>query len=1226
MRVMSSDFKFWHRPTRAVVKVTCLFSMALIGLWIVKSGASGPARTKAIETMSRSSREVLSQYSKLPLRFERNDGQVNSQVDFLARGQGYTLFLTSNEAVLKLKKPDVATAHAPKGREAVLRMKLAGANPRPQISGLEELPGKSNYFIGNSPDKWRTGIPAFAKVRYGGVYRGVDLVYYGSQGQLENDFVVSPGCEAERIRMDIDGARKLGVDADGDLVVNAREGEVRFKRPLAYQEVEGRRQVVEARYELAGKQEVKFKLGKYDHGTALVIDPTLVYSTYLGGTGGDVAYGIAVDSAGEAFLAGNTNSSDFPTLNGEQGGNSGSGDAFVAKLNTTGTALVYSTYLGGNGADSGAGIFVDASGDAFVTGSTSSPNFPTSSTAFQVTYGGNSDAFVTQLNSTGEKLVYSSYLGGGGADFGQAIAVDSSGNAYVAGSTQSINFPVVGPFQATTGGGSDAFVAKVNFTGSTLMYSTYLGGADADVAQAIRVDSAGNAYVAGYTFSLNFPTLNPLQGSISGSGADAFVAKLNPSGSALAFSTYLGGSGDDRAYGVGLDTSGNVYVAGSTQSANFPTTSGSFQTVLKGSKNAFVSKLNPAGTTLVYSTYLGGSGVDQANGIAVDSTGNAYVTGFTESSNFPIQQAVQAILGITGGSSCGSNPCSDAFITQINPTGTALTSSTFLGGNGSDFGQAIALDTTGAVYVAGSTASSNFPAVATAYQGTLAGVAGNAFAAKLESANLPSMALAPAKVNFGNQPLNVRSPAQIVSVINEGTSPLSITAITTGGDYQESDNCIGTVSSSAGTCNISVTYTPSTLGASTQEIAVTDNAVGSPHIITASGTGVAAATAVTLAPTSLTFADQKVGTVSAPQTVSLTNTGTSVLSISTIAASGDFVQTNTCGATLNILNVGQSCTISVIFQPTSSGARAGTLTIADNASGSPQAVTLSGNGLAVFSLAAASSTATVTVGTTSATYTISATAPSGFGGSITPTCSSGITCVFNPTSFLPGQSTTLTASGLSATTPNPYNFSVIGTSGSQSVTITLTVLMADFTLAGSPALDTIVSGGTANYVVSVTPSNGFNQAVTLSCATPSLPPGATCSFSQSSVTPNGSATTVNLNIFTNKVSSHLPPPRAPYGGVPPPLVYWLACAILLAAIHYVWRSRQGTATRRRSLSWRLSALSLALIFLSGLTGCRPANPNNNAGTATGNYTISILGTLTSNTTVQRSATVNLSVT
>lgn len=1168
---------------------------------------------------------VLAQYAQLPMRFERNQGQVDPQVKFLARGQGYTLFLTSNEAVLDLKKPGAASPNTSNAAGTVLRMKLADANPGSQVGGQDELPGKSNYFIGKSPKQWHTDVPAYAKVRYNEVYRGVDLVYYGRQGQLENDFVVRPGADPRSIRMNIEGASKLAVDRNGDLVVNAGGGEVRFKRPVAYQELAGRRQAVEASYAPAGNREVKFNLGPYDRGSELVIDPVLIYSTYLGGSGGDVAFGVAVDSAGEAIITGNTNSSDFPTLKGAQAGNQGSGDAFVAKLNTTGTALLYSTYLGGNGADTGTAIFVDASGDAFVTGTTTSPNFPTSSTAFQVIYGGNSDAFVTQLNSTGDKIVYSSFLGGGAADSGNGIAVDSTGNAYVTGSTQSINFPVVGPMQVTNRGGSDAFVAKVNFTGSALLYSTYLGGTQADVAQAIRVDGSGNAYIAGYTFSPDFPTQAPLQGGNAGGGADAFVAKLNAAGSALVFSTYLGGTLDDRAFGIGLDSSGNVYVAGGTKSTNFPTTSGSFQTVLNGTENAFVSKLNAAGTTLVYSTYLGGSAVDQANGIAVAPTGIAYVAGFTESSDFPLQQATQSILGITGGSSCGAFPCSDAFVTQFNTAGTGLTSSTFLGGSASDFGNSIAIDGSGGVYIAGSTASSNFPAVAGAYQGNLAGVAGNAFAAKMTADNLPSLALTPSKLNFGNQPLNVRSGVQTVSVINEGTAPLSITAIATAGDFQETDDCLGTISSGGGTCTINVTYTPTALGATTQQISITDNSANSPHIITVSGAGVSAATAVTLSPSSLTFTNQNVGTVSAPQTVTLTNTGTSILNITTISTTGDFVQTNTCGAKFNTLNVGESCTIAVSFQPTASGARTGTVSISDNASGSPQGVALSGIGLAVFSLAAASNTATVPVGTASATYTVNATAPSGFSGSITLACSTGITCAFSPASILPGQSSTLTISGLSSTTPNPYNFTVTGISGSQSVTITLTVLLADFTLAGSPALDTIISGGTATYSVSVAPTNGFNQAVQLSCSSTSLPAGATCSFSQASVTPSGSASTVTLNVFTHIVAAAPPAPNAPFRGAPP-LIFGLGSLMLMGAIFQVWRRRRAGSSRSLLLSWKFSAVGLAFVFLSGLTGCRPANTSSNTGTATGNYTIIIIGTLTSNTAVQRSTSVNLSVT
>jgi hypothetical protein len=377
---------------------------------------------------------------------------------------------------------------------------------------------------------------------------------------------------------------------------------------------------VGASYRLRGKGEVGLEVAEYDRRRPLIIDPVLSYSTYLGGSGGDVAYGIAVDGSGYAYITGITNSSDFPA----SGANSGNGDAFVVKLETTGDALVYSTYLGGSGADTATGLAV-AAGDAYIVGTTTSTDFPTTEDVFQATYGGNSDAFITHLNSSGDALVYSSYLGGRDADFGQAVAVDSSGNAYVTGATQSSDFPLMNPLQPTKGGGSDVFVTKINFSGTELFYSTYLGGVQADVGQGIRVDSSGSAYTTGYTFSSDFPIENPYQGSTAGE-PDAFVAKLNAAGSALVFATYLGGSGDDRGLGIALDTSGNVYVAGVSRSTDFPTTVGAIQSANRGERDAFVTKLSSAGSNLVYSTLLGGAGADQANAIAVDSSGNAYVT------------------------------------------------------------------------------------------------------------------------------------------------------------------------------------------------------------------------------------------------------------------------------------------------------------------------------------------------------------------------------------------------------------------------------------------------------------------------------------------------------------------------------------------------------------------------------------------------------------------------
>ena len=996
------------------------------------------------------------------------------------------------------------------------------------------------------------------------------------------------------------------------------------------------------RYVLRAGNHVGFALGAYDHRQQLVIDPVLAYSTYLGGGGGDIGYGIAVDSSGNAYVTGITNSSDFPTSSGAQSsGYSSNGDVFVAKLNPTGTAsgsgstaqLVYSTYLGGNGTDSGAAIAVNAGGDAFVTGSTTSSNFPTTAGVFQTTYGGAGDAFVAQVSSTGGSLVYSSYLGGSGADAGLGIAVDSSNNAYVTGSTQSPDFPTVNPMQATNAGSSDAFVAKVNFTGSQLLYSTYLGGTQADVGQSIQVDSSGNAYVAGYTFSPDFPLQGPLQGANAGT-VNAFISELNSAGSALTFSTYFGGSGDDRAYGLALDTSGNIYITGGSTSSNFPTSVGALQITNHGQSDAFVAKIKPSGPTLVYSTLLGGVGVDQGNGIAVDSSGDAFVAGFTNSSDFPTQSPIQAVLGINGGSSCGSAACADAFVSELNPTGTGLVQSTYLGGSGADFGQAIALGPTGNPYITGSTSSTNFPAIAgtyPAYQSSLAGVAGNAFVAEIAPTNAPGIAIVPATVNFGNVTQNVRSAVQTVAVINEGTAPLTITQITftetdsTGytSDFSETDNCVGTVAASGGSCAINITFTPSTHTAESGTFSIADNATGSPHIITVKGTGVTAATAVTVAPTGLSFGNVTVGNVSSPQGVTITNTGTSTLNITGISASGDFSQTNTCSALLNVLNVGQSCNVSVTFAPTVSGSRTGFLTISDNATGSPQTVALSGVGVAVFSMSSPNPNVSVLIGNTTATVTVAASAPNSFTGNITLSCPSNLTCSFSPSSILAGQTSTLTISNLTTSMANPLAFTVIGTSGSQSATVNLNLLFQDYTLSASPSLNTIVAGASSSYTLLVSPINGFTKQVQLACGA-GMPPGATCTFSHSSVAPNGGPASVTLTIQTTK-NGEMPPPPAVPPGVLPPLIFCLFVLVLLGSLALAYKqNRFPKLAGQRWLRVQVCMLCLLILGEVFLGSCR-TNPTT-TGSTTGNYSITINGTLGSNSSVVRSTIVNLAIT
>jgi hypothetical protein len=716
--------------------------------------------------------QALETYGRVPLSFEANQGQAEGSVDFVARGAGYALFLKPAEAVFALRDAEcgmrvedraadhsiqtAATQTAATRRAAgtqsavcdrpakVLRMKLVGADASATAEGAEELAGKVNYFIGDDRTRWRTDVPTYASVRYAEVYEGVDLVYYGNQRQLEYDFRVAPGADPRAVALEFEGADKVEVDASGDLRLTLGESVVRQPKPFVYQEVAGVRREVEGGYAVSEGGRVRFAVGEYDASLPLVIDPTLVYSTYLGGSGGDQAWGVAVDSTGQAYMAGYTTSTNFPTASPVQAANGGFQDAFVAKVNAAGTALVYSTYLGGNGGDQARAIAIDPSGNAYVTGFTGSTNFPTAN-AFQAAQGaGNSqDIFVTKLNALGNTLVYSTYLGGDGAlEFGEGIAVDSAGIAYLTGCTDSSNFPRVNPIQDAHAGGGDVFITKLNALGNTLVYSTYLGGSAFDLAEGIAVDSAGVAVITGDTASTtNFPTANPIQAAHAGGGRDPFVTKVNAAGNALIYSTYLGGSGDDQGESVAVDSAGNAYVTGTTDSTNFPTAN-ALQPTNGGTsifQDAFVTKINATGSALVYSTYLGGAGGEVGHGIAVDSAGNAYVTGGSGSNNtFPTANAIQ----------CARAGGSDVFVTKINAAGNAFVYSTYIGGSGSsgaiELGRGIAVDSSGNAYVAGGTDSTNFPVrnpIQAGYAGSDFGLAGDAFVLKLSDATAGAASL-----------------------------------------------------------------------------------------------------------------------------------------------------------------------------------------------------------------------------------------------------------------------------------------------------------------------------------------------------------------------------------------------------------------------------------------------------------------------------------------------------
>jgi Beta-propeller repeat len=709
-------------------------------------------RVPAPQSATQTPAQVRDAYGKLPLSFEENRGQANNSIDFVARGPGYAVALSPTETIFALRKSEngVRTDNAsnvrkisnslskPDGLGAIqpvqstaLRMNLVGANPEAKVTGQDELQGRVNYFIGNDSAKWRSDVPTFRRVRYTQVYPGIDVVYYGNQRRLEYDFVIAPGRDARAIALEFTGADKVAVEtATGDLLISVGGENIRQHKPIAYQEINGERRQIEGRYAMQSNGRVGFEVGAYDARAALVIDPVLEYSTYLGGSGEDQGTCIAVDAAGNAYVAGSTNSTNFPAANPLQGANAGQYDVFVSKLNAAGTALIYSTYLGGSFSDGCGGIAVDSAGNAYLAGGTVSTNFPTVN-AIQSVSGGDgwADAFVSKLNANGSVLIYSTYLGGNRNDGASGIAVDSAGNAYVTGGTESANFPIANAFQAAFAGLADAFVAKLNPAGTALVYSTYLGGIGEDLGRGIAVDSTGNAYVTGSTYATNFPTVNAIQ-AVRGGDQDAFVTKINAAGSALIYSTYLGGSKMDFSNGIALDSAGNAYVTGATFSTNFPTAN-ALQNSFGGSdSDAFVTKLNAAGTALVYSTYLGGNGYDIGNDIAVDSAGNAYVTGLTISTNFPTANAFQSALGHVD--------FDDVFVTKLNAAGSALVYSSYLGGTDYDYGYGIAVDSAGNAYVTGSTQSRCFPTTTGAFDTTWSLGVPDAFVTKISETAQPS--------------------------------------------------------------------------------------------------------------------------------------------------------------------------------------------------------------------------------------------------------------------------------------------------------------------------------------------------------------------------------------------------------------------------------------------------------------------------------------------------------
>jgi hypothetical protein len=747
---------------------------------------------------------VQERYGKLPLRFEVNQGQADARVKFSSHGSGYDLFLTPKETVLVLaepaaRKPSKKAPPKPASptqqtspsrqrkdfsvsKKSVLRLKLLDANPQPNIVGLDELPGKSNFFLGNEPQRWFTEVPNYARVKYEEVYPGIDVIYYGNQRTLEYDFVVAPGADPRAIRLTFEGGEQPRLDRNGDLLLSIDNQTLKQHRPVVYQEISGKRKEVPSRYVLIGKREVKIEVGAYDTSKPLIIDPVISFSTFLH----DVAYGVAVDANGSAYVVG-LSSGSLTVVNPLQASYGGNNEVYIQKLSPAGDTILYSTYLGGSGDDAlnEPSIALDASGQIYVTGTTNSTNFPTLN-PFQANNGGDaSDLFVTKIGASGNYLVYSTYLGGSDNDVAGGLAVDLSGKAYLTGATYSTNFPTLNPLQspACSATSADAFISVLNVAGDGLVYSTHLGGSNSDFADAIAVDTTSNAYVTGNTYSIDFPTVNAFQATFNDffGYTDAFVTKVNATGSALLYSTYLGGADLDQGLGIAVDTSGYAYVTGHTYSTNFPTVN-PYQANLVLDAEVFVTKLGLTGSTLVYSTYLGGDSTDIAGGIAVDVSGNVYVTGETRSIHggsypgFPVKNPLQSNLAsVTPGPYYY-----DAFLAKLNAAGSDLIFSTYLGGKGEEYAFAVAVDSSGSAYIVGYSEAQAFPLVNAPQQ-----IGPGGFITKFSGLNLFTISgLVKDNTGAGIAAVTVTlSGSQNLSVQTNGSGNYSIPNLPENGNY-----------------------------------------------------------------------------------------------------------------------------------------------------------------------------------------------------------------------------------------------------------------------------------------------------------------------------------------------------------------------------------------------------------------------------------------------------------
>ena len=705
------------------------------------------------------------------------NGDPATSNGFVYRRNGYTLYLTPSEALFQLEgKGSPIRSERSSSSRGSFGIRLVGANPSPTIEGLDRMAGDKSYFIGNDPSQWRTAVPRFARVRYEQVYPGIDVVYYGVEEGPEYDLLVSPGADPGRIILEFVGVEDLILHPSGDLSFEVGETLVHQRRPRTYQELGRRCGHVEGSYRLLGNDRVGFVVGAYDSTRALVIDPVLTASTYLGGDYIDGGFDVALDRDGNIYVTGLTRSADFPVSEGAVRAPLGpSFDVFVAKLNPSATALEYGAVIGGLGTDRGSAIAVDEAGNAYVCGTTFASDFPVTANALQNEFaGGTLDAFLFRLNADATALDYSSYLGGSAPDEGNDIALDSEGAVYVVGTTISDDFRTTpGSLRTTkTGDFRDGYVVKFGSSGESLLFSTYLGGEGRDEALAVAVDSVGQAHVAGFTSSEDgLTTPNAHQGTLGGD-FDAFLVKLDPGGGFIEYGTYLGGSRNDRAQDIAVDSKGQVALAGRTTSLDFPTTEGAYQTLYGGGAffgDAFVARFDIAAGQLLFSTFLGGVTDDQGNAVAIEPWGDITVVGGTGSSDFPVtEDAVQSLL----------DTLDEAFLARLSPDGTELLYSTFLGGNEGDQGFGLASDGLGSVVATGMVQATNFPTTSGSFRPSVAGFieSGDAFVTKLHF-EPPPLFTEQGVVNAASFESGPVAPGEIITIFGTNLGPPTLAGL-----------------------------------------------------------------------------------------------------------------------------------------------------------------------------------------------------------------------------------------------------------------------------------------------------------------------------------------------------------------------------------------------------------------------------------------------------------------